>query len=104
MDVPALPEVNTALSYAYASHLAVDRDDAQVFLALVRAVYNETKRRDRLGFMLGLSEMNPLRPVLTKNYWHITYPSQIYLMSWPDGNEAVNAVDGRVPGLEISVL
>jgi hypothetical protein len=42
--------------------------------------------------------------VLTKNYLHITYPSQIYLMAWDDGLEAVTQIDGRTPGLEIAIL
>jgi hypothetical protein len=54
--------------------------------------------------MLGLSESNPLRPVLTKSYLHITYFSQIYLMAWNDGLDAISQVDARPPGLEIAVL
>jgi hypothetical protein len=54
--------------------------------------------------MIGLSEANPLRPVLTRSYLHITYASQLYLVAWEDGLEAIGRVDGRVPGLEIAVL
>jgi hypothetical protein len=54
--------------------------------------------------MIGLSEANPLRPVLTRNYLHITYQSQLYLVGWDDGLDAIAGVDQRVPGLEIAVL
>ncbi len=104
VDVPYLPAVGTTIPYCYASHLAVDNDDPHIFAALLRAACNETCRRGFNYFMLGLSEANPLRPVLTKSYRHITYLSQIYLMAWEDGLEAVAQVDGRVPGLEIALL
>ena len=54
--------------------------------------------------MIGLSEANPLRPLLTRNYLHITYPSQLYLVAWEDGLDAAAQVDRRLPGLEIAVL
>ena len=104
VDIPYLPAVGDPISYCYASHLAIDNDDARIFSALLRAVYNETARRGLNYFMIGLSESHPLRPVLIKNYLHITYPSQIYLMAWEDGLNALDKVDGRIPGPEIAVL
>jgi hypothetical protein len=103
-DVPYLPEINAPFPYCYASHIAIDQDDPQLFSALLRAACNETVRRGFNYFMTGLSETNPLRPVLTRNYLHITYTSQIYLVAWDDGLGAIGRVDGRVPGLEIAVL
>jgi len=104
MDVPRLPPVGTPLSYCFVSHLAVDHDDPHIFASLLRAAYNATYRRGFNYFLLGMAEINPLRPMLTKRYLHITYPSQIYLMSWEDGLEAVAQVDPRIPGLEIAIL
>jgi len=104
MDVPRLPPVGEQVRYCFASHLAVDDDHPQVFLALLRAAYNATFRRGFNYFLLGLAETNPLRPLLTKNYLHLTYPSQIYLMAWEDGLEAITQVDDRLPGLEIAIL
>jgi hypothetical protein len=104
IDIPHLPPVGTPLSYCFASHLAIDDDDPRIFQSLLREAYNETIRRGFDYFMIGLAEMNPLRAVLTKSYLHITYPSQIYLMAWDDGIEAIAQLDGRMPGLEIAVL
>ena len=104
LDIPHLPPVGASLSYCFVSHLAVDDDDPRVFQCLLRAAYNETLRRGFDYFLIGLAEFNPLRAVLTKSYLHITYPSQVYLMAWEDGLEAVAQVDGRVPGLEIAKL
>jgi hypothetical protein len=104
MDVPRLPPVGTPLSYCFVSHLAVDHDDPQVFASLLRAAYNATYRRGFNYFLLGMAETNPLRSLLTKRYLHITYPSQIYLMSWEEGLEAIAQVDSRIPGLEVAIL
>ncbi len=104
LDVPRLPRVGERLSSCFVSHLAIDNDDPQVSAALLRLVYNETLRRGFNYFLLGMAETNPLRPLLTKNYLHITYPSQIYLMAWEDGLEAIAQVDPRTPGLEIAIL
>lgn len=104
VDVPYLPPIGTSIQYCFASHLAVDRDDPNVFAVLLRAAYNAAHQRGCNYFMLGMSGDNPLRRVLVKNYLHITYPSQIYLMGWDDGLEAIKQVDNRVPGLEIAVL
>jgi hypothetical protein len=104
VDMPYLPKVNSALPYYFASHLAIDNDDPLIFTSLLRELYNETRRRGFNYFTLGLSESNPLRAVLTKSYLHFTYPSQIYLMAWQDGLDAVARVGAQVPGLEIAVL
>ena len=104
VDIPRLPPIGEPLSYCFVSHLAIDNDDPRIFQSLLRAVYNETIRRGFDYFMFGLAELNPLRPVLTKSYLHITYPSQVYLMAWDDGMEAIRQVDGRAPGLEIAKL
>jgi hypothetical protein len=104
VDFPFLPQIGTRLHHCYASHLAVDHDEPQIFASLLRAIYNETARRGFDYFIMGLSAANPLRPVLSKNYLHLTYPSQLYLMAWEDGLDAIAQVDGRVPGIEIAVL
>lgn len=104
IDLPHLPPVGTPISYCYASHLAIDDLDPRVFAALLRAVYNDTLRRGFNYFMIGLSETNPLRQMLTRSYLHLPYPSQIYLMAWDDGLEAIKRVDGRLPAPEIALL
>ncbi|MFZ6028566.1 MAG: hypothetical protein ACOYYS_12690 [Chloroflexota bacterium] len=104
VDIPRLPPVNSPLRYAYASHIAIDADSPQLFTALLCATCNETLLHGFGYFVLGLSEAHPLRPVFAKSYRHVAYISQIYLMAWEDGLDAVRRVDGRVPGLEVAVL
>ena len=101
---PSLPPPNTPFRFCYASHLAVDDDNTQVFAALLRSLYNQAAGAGYDYFMIGLSEDNPLRAVVTRTYPRVTYTSQLYLVAWPDGAEAVGQVDGRVPGPEIAVM
>ena len=101
---PVLPPPNTPFRYCYASHLAVDDDSPHVFAALLRALYNHLAGQGYSYFMVGLGEANPLRPVVTASYRHITYTSQLYLVAWDDGLEVISRDDNRVPGPEIAVL
>ncbi len=100
---PYLPEPNTHLRHSYASHLAIDDDDPAIFAALLRALYNHNLERGFSYFMLGLAEANPFREAV-KAYRPLTYISQIYLVTWEDGLNAVSQVDTRLPAPEIAIL
>ena len=101
---PYLPEPNTPLRYSYASLLAIDNDDAHIFAALLRAIYNHNLERGYSYFVIGLAEMNPLSTVV-KPYRPLTYVSQLYLVTWDDGQELIEAVDKNlIPAPEIAVL
>ena len=101
---PYLPEPNTPLRYSYASHLAIDDDDPQIFAALLRAIYNHNLERGYSYFVIGLAGTNPLRAVV-KAYRPLTYVSQLYLVTWDDGQRFIEAVDmNLIPAPEIAVL
>ena len=101
---PYLPEPSTPLRYSYASHLAIDNDDPHIFAALLRGVYNHNLERGFSYFVIGLAEKNPLRAVV-KPYRPLTYVSQLYLVTWDDGQEFIEAVDKNlIPAPEIAVL
>jgi hypothetical protein len=100
---PRLPEVGTRLNHCFASFLALDEDDPEIFSALLCALHNEAARRNYDYFMLGLPESSPFHDIV-KSYRPITYESQIYLTAWEDGYDAVAQVDARPPALEIALL
>jgi len=100
---PHLPEPNTPLRHSYASHLAIDNDDPEVFPALLRELYNYNLERSYRYFMIGLAQSSPLRSVV-EGYRPLTYVSQLYLVGWEDGQDAIARVDERVPAPEIAVL
>jgi hypothetical protein len=92
------------LRYSYASHLAVDNDDPQIFAVLLRAIYNHNLEHGYSYFVIGLAEINPLRTGV-KAYRPLTYVSQLYLVTWDDGQEFIEAVDkDMIPAPEIAVL
>lgn len=103
---PELPEPGTALRSRFASHRAVDGDDVAVFAALLRALYNQGAERGDRGdryLVLGLGEGDPLAAAL-RPYRSLAYASDLYLAAWEDGEAAVAALDGRLPGPEVAVL
>ena len=100
---PRLPAPGTGLRFCYASHLAVDGDDREVFAALLRSVYNRAVRQGCHYLTIGLGAADPLRAVLA-GYRATSYPSDLYLAAWEDGEAAASQVDGRLFGPEIAVL
>lgn len=101
---PVLPPPNTPFRYCFASHLAIDRDDPQVFASMLRSVYNHAAAEGYAYFMLGLSEANQLLPVVTNSYRDITYTSQLYLVDWDNSDKKRIQVDARLPHPEIAIL
>ena len=101
---PVLPAPGTPLHYCYASHLAVDDDNPIIFAALLRELYNRALERGYDYVMIGLSEANPLRSVLTAAYRHLSYISRLYLLAWQAESALLSALDGRIAGPEIAVL
>jgi hypothetical protein len=100
---PRLPNIGTRLNHCFASFLALDEDDPEIFSALLCALHNEAARRKYDYVMLGLPEASPFHAIV-KSYRPITYESQIYLTAWEDGYDAVAQVDSRPPALEIALL
>jgi hypothetical protein len=101
---PVLPPPNTPFHYCFASHLAIDHDNPQVFAALLRSVYNHATTYGYSYFMLGLSEANRLLPIVTNSYRNIKYTSQLYLVDWENGEKKRIQVDTHPPHPEVSIL
>jgi hypothetical protein len=100
---PVLPEPGTRLNQCFASFLAIDDDNPEIFSTLLRALYNEAALRKYDYFMLGFAEGHPFLSI-AKSYHPIIYKSEIFLVSWEDGYEEVANVDKRPPALEIALL
>jgi hypothetical protein len=98
---PPLPAVGEEIRYAYAAFNCVAEDDAEVFKALLRALYNLAAARGCHYLMIGLAERDPLLP-LARGYAHIAYPSRLYLASWNE--DLYERLDQRIPYLEIATL
>lgn len=101
-----LPAPGQTLFHSYASHLAVDENNPDVFAALLRAIYLRCQTVGDDCFFLGLSERHPLRKIV-RRYPHVKYSSQHYLAAWEESaalRAALAGLDQRVPNPEAAVL
>jgi hypothetical protein len=106
LGYPRLPAPGQTIFHSYASHLAVDNNNPDIFRALLRALYLRCQTAGDDYFVLGLSERHPLRKIV-RHYPHVKYRSQHYLAAWEDDaalNAALIGFDQRVPNPEAAVL
>jgi ribosomal protein S18 acetylase RimI-like enzyme len=101
---PRLPDPGEILPHAYLSHLAVDRDDLGLFQALIEAAYAEARSRRYAYVVIGLASRHPWLPWLRRRFRPREYASILYAVHWPDGADAVAALDRRVPHVEVALL
>ena len=100
---PTLPRVGSRLEFAYLSHFAVDDDRADVATALLSAA----RSRVLCGancLVTGFADRSPLLLTVARQARHRAYRTLLYAASWPDGQNAVNALDGRLPHPEVAIL
>ncbi len=98
-----LPDVNRQFPYFYASHIAIDDNDPDVFAALLRRMYNDYCGRGYSYMMIGLFETDALLKEVMK-YKHIPYVSHLYLVDWGQAENEIDSLDERIPYLEIARL
>ncbi len=104
LGIPTLPAVNSKIKHAYASHLAVDYDDPEIYKALVRSLYNHAVDDGFYYFMVGLCENHPFLEQTQKEYAHIDYKSILYLVTWDMDKDVQAELDDRLPAPEIAIL
>lgn len=90
-----------SIPLAFAAIVCVADDDPLVMKSLISAGMNHAQRRGKAFLILGLADNDPLLPV-ARRYWHITYHSDLFAMSWSD--EPILSLDGRIPYIEIATL
>ncbi|NOZ01638.1 MAG: hypothetical protein GXP54_07085 [Deltaproteobacteria bacterium] len=102
--LPHLPPVGRTLPHAYFSHIAADGDDPDVLVAMMTRAFNDALGRGWSYVTLAFAEGNPMLHAVKAAFRHIEYRSRIYLVHWEEGRAAVDAVDDRIPHLELAVL
>jgi hypothetical protein len=98
---PALPPPGAGLRLAYASHIAVDDDDPQVFGALFGTLRRAAAARGDDWLVLGLPAGHPWATQV-RRYRHVAYPSRLYAAAWDAS--ALPALADRAAWPEIAVL
>jgi len=90
---PFLPRAGHHIRSAYASLVCVANDDERVLARLLREVYNRAVARRFDYLVVGLDARDPALAVV-RRYPHVSYPSRLYLGSWPNGGFAHVEPDG----------
>jgi predicted N-acetyltransferase YhbS len=104
LGMPRLPDPGQILPHAYVSHLAVDGDDPAIFQALVEAAFTEARARRYVYVAIGLASRHSWLPWLKQRFRSREYASTLYAVHWEDGADAVAALDGRMPHVEVALL
>lgn len=100
---PVLPRIGQQLRSVYASLVCIADDDAAVFRALLREVYNLACARRADYLLIGLDARDPLlRPA--RAYRHLSYGSRLYLASWRNGGPCHEQLDDRPAYVDIATL
>ncbi|MGD9127093.1 MAG: hypothetical protein PVH19_06910 [Planctomycetia bacterium] len=100
-----LPPQGSRLNSFFASHIAVDDDNTDVYRVLLRAVYNWTVGHGGYSyFLVGLHERDPFLAI-TQEYRSFAYPAKMYVVDWGDWPDGMSTIDQRVPPyLELATL
>jgi len=99
----ALPLPGTKLRSAYVAFVCIANDEAQVFAAVLRELYNRATLRGFDYLLIGLDDRDPLLPIARK-YAHVLYASRLYLAEWPDGGNFHEQLDSRPAYVDIATL
>ena len=98
-----LADVGQPLRFAYASFVHLADDDGSVFHVLLSHALANARQQNQAFLMLGLDERDPLY-ASARRRWHVPYFSRLYTVCWPGEKEFHKRLDGRVAGIEISVI
>jgi hypothetical protein len=105
---PALPPVDTELSVAYVSHVAVEHDGRQdvgaLTIALVDAVCARARTKGVACVVLGLPARSPELQAIRRAFRHRAYESVLYIGYWPEGEHLARSLDGRPSNPELAIL
>lgn len=104
LGTPRLPNPGRPIPHVYLSHVAIDDDSAEVFSALLARAYNDACDQRYACLVIGFAERHPFLRVVLRGYRAWTYSSILYAVCWEGGKAAVEAIDRRVPHLEVGLL
>lgn len=101
---PALPAVDHPVTQVYISHLAVENNNIDIMIALIKKALNHAHEKGCSLLLLGLSQRHPCVKDLQKTFKHIAYTSSIYLVHWNDTQVDLKNLSKRCLHLDIAVL
>ncbi len=104
MGRPRLPAPGARLESAFLSHVAVADDDADTLVGLVARGCQIAVERGIDYVMLAFAARNPLTDIIRRSFPCHEYVSVMYAVFWQDGEQAVDALDDRIPHPDVAIL
>jgi hypothetical protein len=101
--LPHLPAPGEPLRYLMGALPAAMEDDQTVFAALLEAMRVRAAGGPWTHLLLGLHQSDPLLQA-ARRHQAACYVTRLFLVCWQDGDEALSALDDRVPYLEAGSL
>jgi len=98
-----LPSAGTVLPMAFLSHLALQPEEPELLVELVRAALLSARSRRIRYVVIGLAEQHPLLPVLRERFRGHELASLLYLVH-PAGIALADGVGPGVPHPEVARL
>jgi hypothetical protein len=98
-----LPNIGEKIPYFYLAFIAIENDDIDIFRMLIRHIYRDRRTGPWSYFIAGLHERDPLSKVLSE-YRKIEAAGKLFVVHYPDDEKKFNALDDRVPYIEIASI
>ncbi len=99
----ALPAPGARVPYFYLALCAIADDDSAVFRQLLSHVYARYRKGPWHYFIAGLHEGHPLSAVL-REYRRIQAAGQLFAVHYAEDQAAFDALDGRLPHVEMGAV
>jgi hypothetical protein len=104
IGTPRLPAIGDPLSHVYASHLAVDDDDEEIFGMLLAHACNMALERGHTCAIFAFAARHPFLKLVTRTHRAWTYSSILYAACWEECADTLERIDSRIPHLEVGLL
>ena len=102
LKYPKLPSVGSILDYRFLSLVCIKDNNPEIFAELFKTLLQQNQQHFSF-IMAGLHTKDPLLTVLNR-YPHFSYSSELFVVSWEDGEDDFKMLDNRVPYLELGSL
>ena len=101
--LPRFPPAGENLRSFYVALIAIDDDDADVFRALLSRMHDDHVRSEYQYFIVGLHESDPLMAAL-ESFRSTPFRARAFIVHFEDGRPAFDALDRRIPYVEVAML
>jgi hypothetical protein len=101
---PRLPEIGSALSHVYVSHLAARHDQPELTECLVNLIRASDSARSADYVVIGFDSRDPRLAHLRRVFAVREYVSRIYAVYWEDGAAFARSLDQRLFAPEVATL